>query len=64
MTLLQKQIGDLDRELSDPTLFERDAAKGAKLSQKRAQLDVDLQSAEEEWLGAQDELEQVTGGRV
>lgn len=59
MALTQDAILKVDKELADPNLFSRDPAKGAALSQKRARLEADLQAAEEEWLSASDELEQV-----
>ncbi|MET0545114.1 MAG: ABC-F family ATP-binding cassette domain-containing protein [Caulobacterales bacterium] len=57
MNEVQSLIAKVDGQLSAPGLFERDPAKGAALSKQRAELDVKLSTAEEEWLAAQAEME-------
>jgi len=59
MAEAQAAILQVDAQLADSGLFSRDPAKGAALSQRRAQLEADLLAAEEAWLAANDELEQV-----
>jgi ATP-binding cassette, subfamily F, member 3 len=48
----QKALAAIDAELSDPTLFARDAAKGARLSKQRTEAAALLQKAEDAWLAA------------
>lgn len=57
-----KKLEDLDRRLADPTLFSRDPEKGAELARERARSAEALARAEEDWLAAGAELEELTGG--
>ena len=50
-------IARIDEALAAPGLFERDPARGAELSRKRARAAEMLAGAEERWLAASDEYE-------
>ncbi|NRA31348.1 MAG: ABC-F family ATP-binding cassette domain-containing protein, partial [Parvularculaceae bacterium] len=47
---LSAKIEKLDEDLADPTLYEADPAKAAKLNKARADAVKDLEAAEEAWL--------------
>ena len=50
-------IQDIDRELAEPGLFERDTARAAALSQRRARAEEAMARAEEDWLVASEAYE-------
>ena len=52
---------ELDRRLADPNLFARDPDKGAELARERARSAEALAKAEEDWLAAGAELEELAG---
>ena len=54
---LTTRIGKIDTALADPSLFERDAARGAELSRERARASEALEDAENAWLEATGEYE-------
>jgi ATP-binding cassette subfamily F protein 3 len=47
---LTKKIAEIDAALADPTLYDRDPARVAKLSKERADAASSLAAAEDEWL--------------
>jgi ATP-binding cassette subfamily F protein 3 len=52
-------VADLDRQLADPKLFAKDAAKAADLGRQRAAAQAKLDKAEAEWIAAAEAVEQV-----
>ncbi|OYX30917.1 MAG: glycosyl transferase family 1 [Caulobacterales bacterium 32-69-10] len=52
-------VADLDRQLADPKLFARDAAKAAELGRQRAAAQAKLDAAEAEWMAAAEAVEKV-----
>ena len=50
-------IQDIDRELAEPGLFERDTERAAALSQRRARAEEAMARAEEDWLAASEAYE-------
>lgn len=59
---LQKEIAKLETELADPTLFQRDAAKGARLSKALSDAQKTLAATEDEWLMLSSEYEEAMAG--
>ncbi len=59
---LQKEIAKLETELADPTLFQRDAAKGARLSKALSDAQKALAATEDEWLTLSSEYEEAMAG--
>jgi ATP-binding cassette subfamily F protein 3 len=59
---LQKEIAKLETELADPTLFQRDAAKGARLSKALSDAQKTLAATEDEWLTLSSEYEEAMAG--
>ncbi|MCO6392758.1 ATP-binding cassette domain-containing protein [Aliihoeflea aestuarii] len=54
----RKRIEALDAELADPTLYDRDAGKAAKLGKERAEQSAALDRHEEIWLTLSSEYEE------
>ncbi|HKQ10419.1 MAG TPA: ABC-F family ATP-binding cassette domain-containing protein [Rhizomicrobium sp.] len=54
---LNAEIAKLDKSLSDPLLFNRDPAKAASVSKKRAEAARKLEAAEKTWLAASEAYE-------
>jgi ATP-binding cassette subfamily F protein 3 len=54
---LTKKIADIDASLADPTLYDRDPARVAKLGKERADATSALAAAEDEWLTLSTEYE-------
>ncbi|HKQ45366.1 MAG TPA: ABC-F family ATP-binding cassette domain-containing protein [Rhizomicrobium sp.] len=54
---LTAEIAKLDKSLSDPLLFNRDPAKAASVSKKRADAARKLEAAEKAWLAASEAYE-------
>jgi ATP-binding cassette subfamily F protein 3 len=57
MAKLGKRVGEIDQALADPTLYERDPARAAKLAKERAEAAAALAGAEEQWLELSGEYE-------
>jgi ATP-binding cassette subfamily F protein 3 len=57
MAKLGKRVGEIDQALADPTLYERDPARAAKLAKERADAAAALAGAEEQWLELSGEYE-------
>ncbi|HEX4553272.1 MAG TPA: ABC-F family ATP-binding cassette domain-containing protein [Xanthobacteraceae bacterium] len=57
MAKLGKRVGEIDQALSDPTLYDRDPARAAKLAKERAEAAAALAGAEEQWLELSGEYE-------
>ncbi|HLH91820.1 MAG TPA: ABC-F family ATP-binding cassette domain-containing protein [Xanthobacteraceae bacterium] len=51
------RIGEIDRTLADPNLYERDPARVATLAKERADAAAALTAAEEQWLALSEEYE-------
>ncbi|MHB2265714.1 ABC-F family ATP-binding cassette domain-containing protein [Aliihoeflea sp. PC F10.4] len=58
MDRTRKRIEALDAELANPTLYERDATKAAKLAKERADQSAALDRHEETWLNLSSEYEE------
>ncbi|HKQ94402.1 MAG TPA: ABC-F family ATP-binding cassette domain-containing protein [Aestuariivirgaceae bacterium] len=56
---LQEKIDILDRALGDPRLYAEDPRKAQEFAALRARLQTDLDQAERNWLGLQEELERL-----
>jgi ATP-binding cassette subfamily F protein 3 len=61
MGKLQVRVGEIDRTLADPQLYERDPARVATLVRERADVAAALADAEEQWLALSEEYETVAG---
>ena len=59
---LQKQAAKVEAELEDPTLFQRDAARGAALSKTLSDLKKSIAETEEDWLELSGEYEEAMAG--
>ncbi len=57
MAKLGKRVGEIDRALADPKLYERDPARAATLAKERADAAAALARAEEQWLELSGEYE-------
>jgi ATP-binding cassette, subfamily F, member 3 len=56
----RKRLASIDGELADPTLYERDTAKAAKLAKERSDLADRLAQQEDRWLELSTEYEEGT----
>jgi len=57
MGKLGARVGEIDRALADPKLYERDPARVATLAKERAAAAAALAAAEEQWLALSEEYE-------
>jgi ATP-binding cassette subfamily F protein 3 len=57
MGKLGTRVGEIDRTLADPKLYERDPARVATLAKERADAAAALAAAEEQWLALSEEYE-------
>ncbi len=56
----RKRLEGIDGELADPTLYDRDKAKAARLAKERGELAATLNANEERWLELSTEYEEAT----
>ncbi|MEX3008239.1 ABC-F family ATP-binding cassette domain-containing protein [Hoeflea sp. TYP-13] len=59
---LENEIQRLDKELSDPAIYERTPEKASLMAKERSNAQKQLADAEEEWLLLSGEYEEATGG--
>ena len=57
MARLTKQVEELDLQLSDPTLYAKDAVKAAEMGQRRDRLQAKLDEAEADWMACAEAYE-------
>jgi ATP-binding cassette, subfamily F, member 3 len=57
MGKLGARVDEIDRTLADPTIYEREPARVAKLAKERADMAAALAAAEEQWLALSEEYE-------
>jgi ATP-binding cassette subfamily F protein 3 len=61
MGKLQVRVGEIDRTLADPQLYERDPARVATLARERSEAAAALAAAEEQWLALSQKYETAAG---
>jgi ATP-binding cassette subfamily F protein 3 len=53
-------LADIDRQLTDPSVFAKDPGRAAELGRRRSAAHAAVQTAEAEWLEAQEAYEALT----